>query len=230
MQNLSFVSPGAIRGVALDMDGLLFDTESLYWKVGDAVLQRRGFRFGDALQQQMMGRVGLDAMSVMIQCHDLDDDAQTLLDESNDLYAQLLQGGVNAMPGLDVFLAKLRRSNLPYGVATSSQKRFAHTILRSHDLIEELQFIITGDDVVQGKPHPEIYQSAARAMGIPVESMLVLEDSQLGARAAVSSGAATVAIPNQNTMQHRFDAVRGIAESLSDPRLLHSLPQADISP
>ncbi|MEL7337044.1 MAG: HAD family hydrolase, partial [Planctomycetota bacterium] len=179
---------------------------------------------------QMMGRVGLDAMSVMIQCHDLDDDAQTLLDESNDLYAQLLQGGVNAMPGLDVFLAKLRRSNLPYGVATSSQKRFAHTILRSHDLIEELQFIITGDDVVQGKPHPEIYQSAARAMGIPVESMLVLEDSQLGARAAVSSGAATVAIPNQNTMQHRFDAVRGIAESLSDPRLLHSLPQADISP
>ena len=55
-----------IRGVALDMDGLLFDTESLYWECGDELLQRRGKRYCKQLQQQMMGRVGAAAMQKMI--------------------------------------------------------------------------------------------------------------------------------------------------------------------
>ncbi len=58
-----------IAGVALDMDGLLFDTEKLYWQVGDTVLRQRGHRFTAELQQRMMGRVGVSSIQQIIDLH-----------------------------------------------------------------------------------------------------------------------------------------------------------------
>src|SRR6056297_3310394 len=82
--------PNRVLGVALDMDGLLFDTERLYWDVGDTVLRRRGHRYSAALQQRMMGRVGVAAMQQMIDYHLLSDAAEDLLAESELLYGQRL--------------------------------------------------------------------------------------------------------------------------------------------
>ena len=58
-----------VLGVALDMDGLLFETESLYTIVGDRVLQQRGHQFSRELQQRMMGRVGVAAIQQIGRAH-----------------------------------------------------------------------------------------------------------------------------------------------------------------
>ncbi len=209
-----------IRGVALDMDGLLFDTESLYWECGDELLKRRGKSYCKQLQQQMMGRVGVAAMQTMIDFHHLNDRADDMILESNEIFTRLLERGAQEMPGLGVWIQHLRDHEIPFGLATSSQRKFVEILFRSRPWREELAFILTGDDVTRGKPDPQIYQLAAEKLDLPPEQMLVLEDSQNGCAAGVASGAQTVAVPSVHTREQDFSGVTLIAESLSDPKLL----------
>jgi beta-phosphoglucomutase-like phosphatase (HAD superfamily) len=78
---------------------------------------------------------------------------------------------------------------------------------------------LTGDDVKQGKPHPEMYLTAAKRLSIAPAQMLVLEDSQNGCAAAVASGAVTVAIPSEHTADQDFSGAWLVAQSLADKRL-----------
>ena len=209
-----------IQGVALDMDGLLFDTERLYWKVGDTVLLRRGHRFCAELQNRMMGRVGVDAILQMIEFFDLTDDPHDLLAESNEEFGALLEADLKSMPGLDEWIAALRASALPFGLATSSQRKWVDVILQDKAWRQDLAFILTGDDVENGKPHPEMYLKAAGLLNIQPSELLVLEDSGNGCAAGVAAGAQTVAIPSQHTESQSFEGAILIADSLKDPRLL----------
>ncbi len=201
------------------MDGLLIDTERLYWQVGDTLLQRRGYRYSRELQARMMGRIGVSAIAQMIEMHDLSDSAEALLAESDELYGALLAEQLRPMPGLSQWMDALQRSGLPFGLATSSQRKFVDVILPTFDWSGQLAFILTGNDVVNGKPHPEMYLTAAEKMQIPASDMLVLEDSGNGCAAALAAGAQTVAVPSEHTKDQSFSGVMLIADSLLDPRL-----------
>ncbi len=201
------------------MDGLLFDTEKLYWQVGDAVLQRRGYRYSAELQQRMMGRIGLDAVGQMIEFHRLDDEPQQLLDESDEIYGNLLRDGLQPMPGLAEWIGLLQSLKIPFGLATSSRRKFVEIIFESVDWGDSLAFQLTGDDVTQGKPNPEMYLKAAERLGVEPATMLVLEDSGNGCASAVAAGAYTIAIPSEHTRDQDFSGAKLIADSLLDERL-----------
>ena len=218
-----------VSGVALDMDGLLFDTESLYWQVGQTVLGRRGQQFTRILQQKMMGRVGAKALQEMVDHHKLADTAEALLAESDLIYDQLIEGGVPTMPGLDRLLQCLQQSGLPFGVATSSHRKYAERILGPMSWYSKLSFILSGNDVIHGKPHPEMYQRAAAAMNIDPVNMLVLEDSGNGSAAGVAAGAIVVSVPNECTHDHTFEGVYAIALRLDDPVVLELIDGRDQS-
>lgn len=207
-------------GVALDMDGLLFDTERIYWQVGDTVLSRRGHRYTAALQARMMGRIGVAAVEEMIDFHGLVDSPQQLLDESDELYGNLLPELLRPMPGLDQWIGHLQDSGIPFALTTSSRRKWVDIIFAELHWRQSFSFILTGDDVSNGKPHPEMYQKAAVRFDVPTESLLVLEDSGNGCAAGVAAGANVVAIPNQHTREQDFTGAILIADSLSDSRLL----------
>ncbi len=167
-----------------------------------------------------MGRVGVAALTEMVLHHSLPDSPEQLLAESDEVYAQLIVDGVRPMPGIDRLMSLLRARSIPFGVATSSQRKFAKQILGAMPWYEQLTFVLTGDDVVHGKPHPEIYQRAAAALQIETQHMLVLEDSANGCKAALAAGATTIAVPNECTREHRFEGVYAVAASLDDPVIL----------
>lgn len=207
-------------GVALDMDGLLFDTERIYWQVGDTVLQRRGKRYCEALQARMMGRIGLGAVQEMIDFHQLSDRPEQLLAESDEIYGELLSDLLRPMPGLEAWIDHLVESGVPFALTTSSRRRWVDVIFQDIQWRKSFAFILTGDDVTHGKPHPEMYTTAARKFGIQPEEMLVLEDSGNGCASGVASGAKVVAVPNEHTIKQDFSGAVLVAESLADPRLL----------
>lgn len=212
--------PRPILGVALDMDGLLFDTEPVYFEVLDQLLVRRGLRYTVDLQQKMMGQVGVAAARTLLDHHGLDEDPAELMAECARDYGERIKQGVDDRPGLDGFLEALRRSQLSFGVATSSYRRFFDTLFSSRSWLDELAFVMTGDDVDRGKPDPQIYQLSAAAMGIEPTDMLVLEDSQNGVRAAAAAGAMAVAVPNDESRGHDFQLATAVVERLDDPTLL----------
>lgn len=212
-----------LRAVVFDLDGLMFNTEQLYQQVGGEVLRRRGCEFTDELLDQMMGRQPAAALQLMIDYHRLDDTIEGLAAESTEIFEKILADQLRPMPGLLDLLASLERAELPKAIATSSGQEFARTVLGLFDLEPRFAFVLAAEDVEQGKPHPEIYLTAAKRLGVQPAETLVLEDSQNGCRAAVAAGAFTVAVPAGRSHQHDFTGAALIADSLADPRIYEAL-------
>ena len=211
--------PPRIRGVAFDLDGLLVNTEELYQHVGTELLARRGRLFEADLLDQMMGRPQQVSLQIMIDWHGLSDTIEALAKETHEIFAGLLDTRLEPMPGAVSLVDMLLARGIPRGVATSSGPDFAHDVLGRVGLRERFGFILTAADVTHGKPHPEIYESAARRLGVATGEMLVLEDSENGCRAAVAAGAVVIAVPGGHSRRHDFAGVRLIADSLADPRI-----------
>lgn len=212
-----------IRAVAFDMDGLLVNTEELYTQVGNSILHRRGKRFTEQLKDAMTGLPGPLAFRLMIERECLSDTVEALESESQSLFAELLPQQLRLLEGVEQLLDTLDQRGLRRCVATSSSRAFAHEVLSSVGIFERFEFVITAEDVVQGKPHPDIYLSAAERLSVRSEQMLVLEDSHNGCKAGVASGACTVAVPGPHSVKHDFTGTYLRATSLIDPAIIQLL-------
>jgi HAD superfamily hydrolase (TIGR01509 family) len=211
------------RAVVFDLDGLMFNTEELYVEVGTEILRRRGCEFTPELLDRMMGRPSAVARQIMIDTHGLAATVEDLLRETDELFPEILRVRLAPMPGLMDLLMALELRDFPKGIATSSRRPFVERVLGQFDLQPRFRFVLTSEDIVHGKPDPEIYLKAADHLDLQPSQMLVLEDSQNGCRAAVAAGAITVAVPSGHSHRHDFSGAALVAESLADPRIYRLL-------
>jgi HAD superfamily hydrolase (TIGR01509 family) len=212
-----------LRAVVFDLDGLMFNTEELYQYVGGELLRRRGKTFEPALLDQMMGRPPRVALQMMIDWNGLDDTPAQLAAETETIFAEILDTRLECMPGLVELLGALEAHGIPKAIATSSGRRFVTNVLARFDFERRFNFILTAEDVTDGKPHPEIYLKAAERFGVPPAQMLVLEDSENGCKAAIAAGTFAVAVPGGHSCQHDFSGVSMKVNTLADPRICEAL-------
>ncbi len=201
----------------------MFNTEQLYTHVLRELLRRREKEFTQDLVDQMMGRPAKSAFGVLSSYHNLDESLEELMEESDAIFLGILDGQLAPMPGLVELLAALEQHRIPKAVATSSRRSFTQRILGKFGFEPRFEFLLTGDDVTEGKPHPEIYLQAANRLKIAPAEMLVLEDSQNGCRAAVAAGAFAVAVPGEHSRSHDFSGAAFIAQGLGDQRIYEVL-------
>lgn len=212
-----------IRAVAFDLDGLMFNTEQLYERVMRELLRRRSKPFEHELTAQMMGRPGHVAFQIMIDWHALPDSVEGLYSESDEIFFHLVEEHLAPMPGLERLLTALEQAAVPKAIATSSRLRSVEKMLTRYGWRPRFEFVLTSEDVTHGKPHPEVYLSAAEKHGVAPGELLVLEDSQNGCRAAIAAGAFAVAVPGEHSRRHDFTGAAFVAESLADPRIYAAL-------
>ena len=212
-----------LRAVVFDLDGLMFNTEDLYQEVGSQILRRRGKEFTSDLLDQMMGRPSPVALQLMIDWHQLDATVADLEAETDALFPDILDAHLAPMPGFLSLMDFLESQGYPKAVATSSRRTFVDDVLSRFALLPRFEFVLTAEDVQRGKPDPEIYQTAVRKLELETPEVMVLEDSENGCRAAVASGAFTVAVPSGHSHSHDFAGVRFIATSLADDRIYEAI-------
>ena len=198
----------------------MFNTEDLYDLAGQKLLKPRGHEFTREAKLAMMGLPGKVAFAVMINHYDLDDSVEQLQLETDEIFQSLLPERIEMMPGLQLLLEAVDDAGLPRAVATSSHRQFADRALGHFNLKSGFQFVLTAEDVTKGKPDPEIYQTASSKLGVKLDSMLVFEDSVIGSRAAVASGAFTVAIPTEFSRDQDYSHVDAVVERLDSPEVL----------
>ena len=109
---------------------------------------------------------------------------------------RLLARSVPKMPGLDALLAFLRAHGVAMAVASSTNRAQVEEYLETAGVRGFFGAVLGGDMIERSKPCPDIYLAAARALGVPPEECLVLEDSYNGVRAGAAAGCETVMIPD----------------------------------
>lgn len=212
-----------IGAVAFDMDGLMLNTEDLYEQVGYTLMQRRGKTYRNEVRKKMIGLPARHAFGILIEEEGLSESWQELQQEAEKIFETILPTQLATMHGLIDLLDYLDELGLRRCVATSSTQSFARKALAQVGLLDRVDFVITAEDVSEGKPNPEIYLTAARKMSVPVENMLVLEDSSTGTKAGVSAGAFVVSVPNEHTKLGCFEGCQWIANTLLDERIYELL-------
>lgn len=215
--------PSPLQAVVFDLDGLMFNTEQLYQQVGTELLRRRGKTFGPDLLDRIMGRRTHVALQMMIDWHKLPDTVEILSAESAEIFSGILETQLAQMPGLGELLDALEAAGLRKAIATSSVRAFTLRVLGYFDFAPRFEFILTAEDVTEGKPDPEIYLTAAKRLKLEPGQVMVLEDSHNGCRAAIAAGAFAVAVPGVHSRDHDFSGAKLVADSLADPRIYAAL-------
>ncbi len=215
----------SIRAVVFDLDGLMFDTERLFYRIAGDLLAERGKTFTPSMMQAMIGRRANEGLERFRTMAGLTETVDQIKLEFKTRFVQLEATMVRTNPGLLELIRHLESHSIPRCVATSSGREYAERLLTQHGLLEHFTFLLTAEDVSRGKPDPEIYQTATKRHGYQSHQTLVLEDSPAGVAAGKAAGCFVVAVPHEHSPLEGLRAADLIAERLDEPRLLELIAQ-----
>ena len=187
--------PGALRAVLFDMDGLLVDSEPLWFEVERTVMARLGGQWTEADQQALIGGSLDRTVSWLLAKAAVpasrDDVARWLVAEMAQL---ILSRGLPLQPGAGPLLAALDAAGVPRALVTASSRAIMEAVLKVTAL--SFSVAVCGEDVRRGKPDPAPYVLAADRLGVPAAGCVVLEDSPTGIAAARAAGCPVIAVPS----------------------------------
>jgi len=192
-----------IEAILFDLDGLMVDSEPHSIASWQAVLAKRGVQFDQAALDAVLGQRVVETASTAIRLFHLPERPEDLAAEKADYQISHLDGHVTAMPGLIELLDWVDQSGLQKAVASSGLRRYIDAVLAATHVRDRFHVIISADDVVNGKPAPDVFLAAARALNVPPENCLVLEDAPFGVQAAKAAGMTCFAVPNAHS--HALD-------------------------
>jgi len=176
-----------IEAILWDHDGVLVDTERLYFQATRDVLATVGVELNVDSYRQLFLTESRGAWHLAAERGILPGEIERLRALRNDRYRQMLIGGDVLVPGALDLLERLR-SRYRMAVVTSSRREHfdaIHNRTRLRDLVE---FVLTPDDYTHYKPHPEPYLLALKKLGLPAAGCIAIEDSERGLQSARAAG------------------------------------------
>jgi HAD superfamily hydrolase (TIGR01509 family) len=131
-----------------------------------------------------IGRPSEEAIPLLLGRRVSGAEARRLARRKRDLYQERAQAGLDPVPGVREFLEALARLDVPRAVGTSASRWDAERLLDDLGLLRFFDVTVTADDVMLGKPDPEVWTQAARRLRVPAERCVVFEDALVGVQAA----------------------------------------------
>jgi HAD superfamily hydrolase (TIGR01509 family) len=191
------VSPAA--AIIFDMDGLMVDTEAMAIDAWQAAARAEGVEISRALCIGMIGLNQRDSEQLLFNTLGAGFPLEPVRNRFLRILRERLEAGdIDAKHGLDELLDILESNNVPKAVATSSGREEAVMKLRAINVLHRFSVIVTAEQVVRGKPAPDLFLLAASELGIAASLCTVLEDSEAGIRAAYAAGMRPLLVPDIN--------------------------------
>ena len=193
-----------IKGFLFDLDGVIVDTAVFHFQAWRRLAQKLGGDFTEEQNEQLKGVSRVDSLKKIIEWTGAtvsDEEFQTLMVEKNEWYLELVQGlgPQDALPGALNFLQTAYDEGIK--IALGSASKNAPMILEKLGITPLFTAIIDGNNVVNGKPHPEVFLKGAEALGLEPSECVVFEDSIAGVQAAKTGGMSSVGIGDAETLQ-----------------------------
>ena len=207
------VFPRPIRAVVFDMDGLLLDTEVRYKDVILEAAADRGAPLPVDVFNRMIGTPLPHSLQVLSEFYGPDYDGEALFADATERFRALTVGEDLLKAGVIELLDHLDEMKIPRAIATSSGHDSVRRHLEPNGILARFNAVIARGDYVHGKPAPDPFLTAAKALGVPPEECLGLEDSYNGVRAAHAAGMMTVMVPD---LLAPTDEMRDLAVAIAD--------------
>ncbi|MGH3423193.1 MAG: HAD family hydrolase [Nocardioidaceae bacterium] len=186
---------GYPAAVLWDLDGTLVDTEPLWMAAEHDIARRHGAQWTSEDAMALVGNDLTESGRYIKERMSLPMSVREIVDELVSVIAEEMSKPITWRPGAVALLRDIRTAGIPIGLVTMSYRRIVEPLLPQ---LPEGTFdvVVTGDEVSTGKPHPEPYLAAARALGVDPHDCVAIEDSPTGAASAESAGCHVIVVPN----------------------------------
>jgi HAD superfamily hydrolase (TIGR01509 family) len=175
------------RGVIFDLDGVIVDSHPLHKRAWRSFLAYVGKEVTESeLEFILEGRPRREILIYFL--GELSDAEIQEYGNKKDEFFRQVSSDLKPISGSVEFIKNLKRAEFCMGVATSASRQRARWTLQQLDVEECFEVVVTGDDVVKGKPDPAIYRVAAERLSLSPEFLFAIEDSVSGLRSAKSAG------------------------------------------
>jgi beta-phosphoglucomutase len=183
-----------------DMDGVLIDSGAHHRQAWRELLAELGTEPTHPEYWRLtIGRPSEEAIPLLLGRRVSGAEARRLARRKRDLYQERAQAGMEPVAGVREFLESLARHDVPRAVGTSASRWDAERLLDDLGLLRYFDVIVTSDDVMLGKPDPEVWVQAARRLRIAPAHCLVFEDALVGVQAAREAGMRIVGVTTAHT-------------------------------
>lgn len=195
------------------MDGLMIDSERLYFAAEREMAAHFGKEIRDEQLWPLMGRKPIESLRLLRTILGIETSPEELLEWRSRLMLEKMGLDLGAMPGLFEILAAFH-GRLKLAVATGAQQEFLDIALDSLRIRKYFDVLQTADGLERGKPDPEIYRIACRRLQLPPVACVVLEDARNGVLAGKAAGCRVIAVPNDYTRGQDFSKADWIEPDL----------------
>ena len=195
--------PSPFYAVIFDLDGVLADSEPWWNQIDAKLLAEYGVSYRGEYHRNVLGVSYRLAVEFYKNAFHISASVEELMRRRGEIATDFFANRVGLFPSAKTTLEQLREMKLPLAVATSSVSASARPLLERTGIRSLFSVVITGDEVQQGKPHPDIYLRAAKKLGISPEACLVIEDALAGIAAGKAANMRVAAIPDRRFVDPR---------------------------
>lgn len=206
-----------IKAVLWDVDGTLVDSAGYHWESWVETLAREGFELTRARFEGSFGQrndeILRDYFGPGIAAEEV---ARIGLAKETSYRAMLRAGGIEPLPGVRLWLERLRAGGWRQAIASSAPTANIRAILDALGLEYFFDAVASAEDVERGKPDPQIFLAAAAKVGAPAASCVVVEDAPAGVEAARRAGMRCVGVLSTHASLEADVSVKSLADLAPD--------------
>ncbi|MEX0617261.1 MAG: HAD family phosphatase [Candidatus Woykebacteria bacterium] len=205
------------RAIIFDLDGVLVNTEPLWYEAFEKVSREFGFEYSEELHRLSLGRSD-HALRLTIKMG-ISEKHPEFLERIREVFKSLFEKRAKLMPGVVDLLPKLK-DKYKLAIATSAYKpRLDYNLEKFPELKKFFDAFVSGDLVEKSKPAPDIFLLAAGKLGVDSKECLVIEDAESGVAAAKKAGMKVIGVAPKHMFYQDLSKADKIVISLSDIRL-----------
>ena len=205
------------RAALWDLDGTLTDTARYHWQAWQQIMAAEGHpltferfmaSFGQRNDVVLRGFFGPDLA---------DSEIERIAAAKEALYRGLVRaGGVELLPGVDLWLTRLADGGWRQAIASSAPRANIDAVLEALGIGARFGAIVAGEDVVHGKPAPDVYLLAAARLDVPPARCVVVEDAPAGLEGARSAGMGAIGVRSSHSSLRADFVVDSLADLPED--------------
>lgn len=203
-------------GAIFDWDGVIIDSSLQHQKSWQRMSERDGLPLADGFFKTAFGMKNERIIPELLGWSDDPTEIKRLGERKEAFYREVVaEDGIVALEGVEVWLRALKEADVPCVIGSSTCRVNIESVIDQIGLRDYFVDIVSGDDAVHGKPHPEIFLTAASRIGLPPEHTVVFEDAYVGIEAARAGGMKVIAVASTNdaaSLQHADRVVHRLDE------------------
>lgn len=204
-----------IKAALFDLDGVVVFTDKYHYLGWKKLADEKGWAFDEEVNHGCRGVPRLASLQVLLDHNKVDlphDEKERLADIKNEYYKELLKqiNDGDVYPGIVPFLKKLKAAGIVMAICSSSKN--ALPVLDALNLTQYFNAVITGNDIVNPKPHPEIFQKGAAALGMTADQCVVFEDAESGVDAAHAAGMKCIGVGPADRLPNAKECITDYAQ------------------